>query len=276
MFCKLLKHEWKDNSKLLWILTACVAGIAVLATVLMRIFFPMLLQMEESENLFFFAMPVLALFLVAYFSILAYSIVVHYVMLFRFYKNRFTDRGYLMFTLPVKTHYHFTVPAVHMLLWSLLSLLVTVACASLLMFVGFDWNTITGGEDVIREIFSIFEIFFSDSFATGYLATLIVTGIVDLVSSIVIPMACVSVASVIAKKHKILVSIGLIYGVSMVMGIIQYVISMIPMMMLFAGTGNDEVTMILVQVCSWIMPVILTVVGYVLSVKLMKKKLNLP
>ena len=276
MFSKLLKHEWKDNSKLLWILTICVVGIALLATVLLRVAFPAMTEVEDSDFAVFFVLPVMMLFFLAYLSILAYGMAVHYVLLFRFYKSRFTDRGYLMFTLPVKTHCHFTVPAVHMLIWQVISGVITVACVGLLFFVGFDWYTITGSENFFQEFFYMFQFVFGDAFGSSYLATIAVTAIVQCVSSIVIPMACIVAACAIAKKHKVLVSIGLIYGVSTIMGIISYIITMIPMFMIMSADNSADSFLILTQVMSWIMPIALTVTGYILSVKLMKNKLNLP
>lgn len=276
MFAKLLKHEWKDNNRLLWILTVCVAGIALLATIFLRLAFPAMLEAEESELMVLFVLPVFLLFFLAYLSILAYSVAVHYVLLFRFYKSRFTDRGYLMFTLPVKTHHHFTVPAVHMLIWQVISGVITIACIMLLFLVGTDWFVMTESGDIFQEFWYLFQFVFGDAFGMSYLATLAVTAVVQCVSSIVIPMACIVVACTIAKKHKVLVSIGLIYGVSTVMGIVSYIIAMIPMFMILAADNNADSFLILTQVMSWIMPIALTVTGYILSVKLMKNKLNLP
>lgn len=276
MFSKLLKHEWKDNAKLLWILTACVAGIAILATVLLRSAFSLPASVTESEYFVFYLMPILMAFFLAYLSILAYGIATHYLLLYRFYKSRFTDRGYLMFTLPVKTHYQFTVPALNMVFWSLISTVVTVGAFLLIFLVGFDWQMITGSPDVYKELVDVLYMLFADELSQGYLITMIVTSLIQGVAGIIIPMSCIVAAAAIAKKHKILVSVGLIYGVSTVMGILNYVITMIPMFMMMAADSNADSFLILTQAFSCIVPVALAVGGYFLSTYLMKRKLNLP
>ena len=276
MFSKLLKHEWKDNSKLLWILSACVVGVALIATIFLRIAVPMMAQIEDSEETVFFVLPMIALFFLAYLTIFAYSIAVHYVLLFRFYKSRFTDRGYLMFTLPVKTHYHFTVPAVHMLIWQVISGVITILSFAMIFMLGFDWNTLMGNDVSMQEMGYLFQAVFGNEMGISYLITMAISVIVQAISSIVIPMACVVAACAIAKKHKVLVSIGLIYGVSTVMSIVQYIITMIPMFMIMAADNNADAFLILSQVMGWIAPAVLTIAGYILSVKLMRNKLNLP
>lgn len=277
MFSKLLKHEWKDNAKLLWILTACVVGVAILATVLLRSAFMLPEAVTESDYFVFYLMPIIMALFVAYLSILAYGAAVHYLLLFRFYKSRFTDRGYLMFTLPVKTSHHFTVPALNMVFWFLISGAVTVLSFAMIVLVGLDWQMIVGDEAFYQELVYVIHMLFTDDFTSGYMITLVITTLVQGVANVLIPMSCIVAAAAIAKKHKILVSVGLIYGVSIVMGIISYIITMIPTFMLMAAPATaPDMYMSLTQILSCIVPVGLAIGGYFLSTYLMKHKLNLP
>ena len=107
MFAKLLKHEWKATAGPLGLLTLGAAGIAVFGALVLRT----LLHLIESDaligaaNLLLIPMGLLVVF--SFLAIGLYALGVSLLLLVRFYKSRFSDQGYLTFTLPAKpSHIH--------------------------------------------------------------------------------------------------------------------------------------------------------------------------
>ena len=101
MFKKLLKYDMKATWRVWWILIPSLFGLSTLFALSLRI----ITETAEQENPHVFTI-LLSLLSMLFMSI-AYigffgSIVMTEVLVFvRFYKNLFTDEGYLTFTLPV-------------------------------------------------------------------------------------------------------------------------------------------------------------------------------
>lgn len=270
MFITLFKHEWKANVKLFTLLSACVIGVGCLAAVVLRLITTYWEQLTAQDGPSLLLIPA---FLILCFALLAlniYSMGIFYAQLFRFYKSRFTDQGYLMFTLPVKTSHIFLSSALHILVWSGISVLVEIAALAIALGLGPAWNII--GTDFIAEIWDGTDLIYSDLFTAGDIAAFVVCGIIMIAYSIIIPMSAVVLGCTIAKKHKVLAIIGILYGVAMVSGIGNTIVSFVTSFQV----GSTYVNMISPIIRFCVFPLILTVIAYPLSIHLMKDKLNLP
>jgi hypothetical protein len=95
MFSRLLKHEWRASAPLLGLLSLAAGGIGILATVVLRIL------VNYAGDLFwkiegFGTVIVVALGMFLFFSAVAlcvYAVAVQFILLYRFYKNKYTDEG---------------------------------------------------------------------------------------------------------------------------------------------------------------------------------------
>ena len=115
MLKKLFKQEWKSFS---FAPTITMILLAVFTVILMSTF--MTSFWEQSSNIFveLFA----SLIIIAYiFCLAAVSFCITICTAVRFYKNLFTDEGYLMFTLPVKTSELLLSKILVAALWRLIS-----------------------------------------------------------------------------------------------------------------------------------------------------------
>ena len=172
-----------------------------------------------------------------------------------------------MFTLPVKTSHLLLSSALSMLSWSAIGFLVV--CVTLVIAVGLGpaWNQ--GITPVLQEIHQELGGIFSavDYFILG------ISCVISVISSIVVPLCAVVVGATVAKKHKVLAIIGIMYGISTVSGIITGVLSLIVNLIMFS-TGAENLTLIFLS--ANICPLLLAVAAYPLSIHLMKNKLNLP
>ena len=286
MFSKLLKHEWKANWGLMSVLALAVIGAALVGTIALRVLVNYGDKIAESESfLFLLLFPLGMLVFVSFMALAIYAVAVSFVMMFRFYKNKFTDEGYLTFTLPVKTSLIFLSSALNMLIWMVISVVLVVVLAAVMILFGTATDglinmqiirSFTGMEDFWEMMGEIFGQILGDSYGVLGLVTLVVTPIY----SVVLWMTCITLGAVVAKKHKILAAIGISYGANIVLNIISSVVSVLPSLVLIGNPNPGDAEMqayfTLSIVVQLVVLVGVTVGGYFLSTHLMKNKLNLP
>lgn len=133
MFVKLLKQEWRATSKLLGIMSLAVLGVGVLEAVILRM---MVANQDIGAASIAVNSTLSSLMLFLSLAIVAYVIGVQILLIVRFYKNKFTDEGYLTFTLPVTCHQIFLSSLVNMVIWTVISGIVTVLCVGIILVVG--------------------------------------------------------------------------------------------------------------------------------------------
>lgn len=286
MFSRLLKHEWKANAGLLGILSLAIFGIGIVATVVLRI-----LVNQEGLDLFgtdafpLEVMATAAMGMFLFFSVIAlsvYIIAVQVILLYRFYKNKYTDEGYLTFTLPVKTSEIFWSSFVNMLLWLLIAgaVVAVIVCMALLFGTaqeGLINTDIFGYLSEMAEIFS--DLTWADLFEEGesviYAVLMLLQLLVTPFYALFIPMCCITMGAVLAKKHKILASFGMYYAVNFVVGIITSVATIVPSLFML-GNGSEDVFLLASTGIEVFVTLALTLGAYFLTIHLMKHKLNLP
>ncbi len=284
MFARLMKHEWKANSGLFGILTLAILGVGIAATVVLRILVNHAPQLMAAES----GLGGIAVFAMGSFlffcgiALFLYLAAVGFVLLYRFYKNKFTDEGYLTFTLPVKPTAIFWSSVVNILLWGLISGLVTVAVLAMVLLLGTGTDSLVNTDilqltEIIKPIISL--IGGSQIFETPrgiiFLVEAVLQALLTPIYSLFVALCCITVGAVIAKKHKILAAFGIYYGVSMVVGIITSVLSFIPTVMM-SGTVDVDVLYLINSGVQLLLTALITVGAYFVTIHLMKNKLNLP
>ena len=276
MFSKLLKHDWKSNSVLLGILSLCALGAGVLGIFVVH---GMIRLEKTAENANAAALGATGLdsllsFIVIFLAI--YLVAVQFINIIRFYKSRFTDEGYLTFTLPVNVHQIFLSSFLHILLWLVISVAVVIASAFMIIVIG-GWETLQETAGILQDNLTDT----SDTLANypGYetyqLLSTIAT-ICSVVYNLVLIMTSITLGAVLAKKHKILAAIGMYYGINIVVGLVTSILDVIPTL-----TENStyyesyDYTNTILGITIGL-HVVLTTAFYFISTGLMKKKLNLP
>lgn len=269
MFTKLLKHEVKSCAPLLGILSACLFIVAILTGLDIRF---ILSNNTIPEALY---APGILFAVFAYLSLFGYLIACLFVPISRFYKSRFTDEGYLTFTLPAKTSHIFLSSAVNIMIWQVVEILVVfISIAGLLLIAVPMAEAKQAIESMFQVLPTIFADFFDDSVWIAYLIILPINWL----SAVVLPMTAVVIGSIAAKKHKILAAIGTYYGIT----ILSSILSSAATASLALNTMLIDTVMSMAQfivtfsISAAIVPALLTVCGYLLSIHLMKRKLNLP
>lgn len=282
MFAKLLKYEWKATAPTLGILSGVAVLLCLAGGLIGRKMMDILFAMEESSTgeTFMLVGIVLAL-VVIYLSLIAYGLAGELLLLYRFYKNKFTDEGYLTFTLPVTANKLFLSSWINASVWMGI---VNVILVSGLVFMfgmiltaeGFrEYGVLEAiGQGVSEALgtYGIDESMRSELNTVGF----IVIGQLALspLYGMAIPMTSIVLGAVVAKKHKLLAALGIYYGISTLSGLVTGVIdTILTVIRLFSDGDMSAYTGTVAQI---LLQVAFAIGGYYLSVHLMRKKLNLP
>ncbi len=281
MFAKLLKHEWKANGGLLSILSASALGAGLLGALVLRLLLYIERQNAQEDTYMWGTFGLSSALTFIIIALVAYGFAVQFINLFRFYKNKFTDEGYLTFTLPVSASQIFLSSLVSTLFWLAVSALVLLAAASMILFIG----AAVPLKEHSWEIRVLLEsIFGGVDYEPGYRLFSVLqslSGVVTAVYTVVLLMTSIVVGCVLAKKHKILATIGSFYVINFAVGIAESVLGVIPLIAMgvnesLYGDGVGAAVLNVTLVLAMVLRIGLSVGGYFLSVHLMKNKLNLP
>jgi len=213
MFRLLLKHDWKSIRGILGLLCLICLGAGFAGGFALRLLIISATQAEESA--FQMLMSMLSV-MVCYIAIVICAAGTLFFCIWRFYKSRYSDEGYMTFTLPVSTH--------QILLSSLTSTLLAMLCAVAAVLLSLTTAFCIGMTavdsffaDAAREIPLILEEF-KAAFRQerGMFLTLLAYTPTAALAEVLIMMLCVTVGSVAVRKLKVLAAIGVYYGINVV------------------------------------------------------------
>lgn len=216
MFGKLMKAEWRASRRVIGALCAVV----LISGALLGLMGNVLLwessgswQLPGFVNVLFSLLSMTAVLAVT----LSLAASVFYV-LWRYYRSRFTEEGYLTYTLPVSNHQLMLSSILASVLEMLLVALAAMAAVALafgIFAAGLPWNEVDstswdllwskGGEvlDSLRPVVGDVLLVLLNMALMG-LATLLTL------------MLAVTIGATAAKKHPILLAIAVYYGLSLV------------------------------------------------------------
>ena len=279
---KLLKYDLKAIARIWWMMAIGVGVLSIVGAIAFRFF------LENIENDEFVFLTIIAAF-AAFFSIFVIIVSMAATMFLvyaRFYKNLFTDEGYLTFTLPVKRSEIFLSKTLNAVIWTFAHsiLIVFAICVFLLI------SPPTNGSGIFNTV--AFE-WFGELFALlsdgGFSALLSVIAVLLIIASYLLfsttlTHLCITVASIIAKKAKIAMAILIYYLVSSVLGVVFQIVGVMATTVI--GLGLTEITSnmsesaqgaIIVLVLFLIFAIIstLAIILYAATQHLIERKLNL-
>ena len=204
MVKKLIKYDFKAFAKVMIPIEIVMLGIAALYRILS-------LFENRSTAYSIFNGSAIAIFVI---SIVTAVLMTFIYSIVRFYKNLFTTEGYLSFTLPVTVQAH----VISKLVVSLIFDFITLVCA----FAAFSVATLG---DVFAETLKAGAYLFGRAHdAIGgqiflYCLEALILLIVYLAAAHLLTYMCISIGQT-ANKHKILLAIGIFFGVYVVKQII--------------------------------------------------------
>ena len=219
MFKKLLKYDIKSISKLWWIGAIISVAAAIAGAILIR-FFEYTIIEKDTENILLGLIAIFGL-IAAMFCISAIFLAFIFtaVLVFvRFYKHFFTDEGYLTFTLPVKRSALFLSKTVNAAIWFAAHLVVIII--SLLLFALLVVPPEENGFLINPIFFKDLGEFFGELWQNvgAWLIVYVLEAILAIftysIFSISLVHFCITIGSVLVKKAKLILSIGIYYAFS--------------------------------------------------------------
>lgn len=273
MLKTLLKYEWKDT----WGLCTACNGIALILSVIGAL---MISLWHYSDDKTFTDTQTTMLgvafsfYIIIYIvSVFAIVLVMKYYFFVRYYKNLFTDQGYLMHTLPVKSTDLINSKLIIAVLWQFITGIVVGICIVIIVF---SFADIFGELSIMdfKEAFHDIETEF-DEIVKGVplIASGIISGLVTPIFEILLMYMAVGIGQQ-SKKNRLFLSVMVLIGLYMGKRFISSCLS-VPLQMLVI---NEDISLTTVNVGAVL--VALAIVGmtvglYFLNKYFLEKKLNL-
>ena len=259
MFAKLLKYEWRSSRKT--IATLCtvilISGLLIGSATLAMVRWDSL--RSGSDLLAIIPMLLISLCIMAVAVSCAASV--------RLYRSRFTEEGYLTYTLPVNNHFLILSSLLMSALEILLVLLaagVAVALALGIFSLSLPWKEI--GPETWKAVAQALGELGNELANHGKdILLLLMTAILGGISTLIMLMLSVTVGAIVAKKHPILMAVVVFYGI----GILRSVLNVVGLI-----TGGEEAVYSALTMMN-ISSLVTIGAGYALIYWLTDKKLNL-
>lgn len=273
MLGKLIKHEWRAFWKIpafvsLFLAIFTVFGILALNAKIWAVENPVIQSLSVFVLLFYY----IALIVISFVTVIYTAI--------RFYRNIYTDEGYLMHTLPITQKSLIISKLIVSYIWTIITALVIICSifslvGTLMSSTGADvslWQILCemveslSNPNVIAEFKEIFGMS-----PVAFIIYMLFTCIVTPIYSILMIYTSISLGQLF-KKHKVLGSVLSYIGIYTVLQIIGSIVTA-PVM--FSAASVEATSFAPLLYFSVAEEIVLIIVFFFLTEWIMKKKLNL-
>lgn len=234
MLGKLLKHEWKA----VWKVPTLLIGILLLLAFASGLTFA--LPIWDSE---WIGLPLsgIMLILLFYVTMIGVSLGITIYFAVRYYRNMYTDEGYLMHTLPVTPRQLLGSKIITMSSWNLIGVIAEIV--SFIVFGSVAFTTLAAREgrfaaDVLEGIAELRDIW-STPFFEGFGAFCVAIVCMLLTSAVSGTMMVIGAITLgqMVRGHRVLGAIGAYFAINAVFSVINMVV-MLPFMV--QVVANDK------------------------------------
>lgn len=277
MLGKLMKYEWKAMWKILLLINAFTVFVTLLGVGAMQ-----LIVSDSFHEADIMAIFVVLLFMLYYATIIGVSFAVTIYTGVRFYKNLYTDEGYLMHTLPVtKNQLIISKLTIHSLCVAITGFLV--ACSVVVLLLPLFAVMLEDPTISLSYIWSELCTMLFDELGVSLLAvigTMLFYLVVLVISTIsgVLSMYCAISIGQTFQKHKVMGSILCYVGIYSLLQALNTVL-MMPIMILNQTGSNSDFDFLIymnqILGLTLISSLVTGAVFYFITYHMMGKKLNL-
>ena len=225
MLKKCLKYDLQAVGRIWWILAASMAGAFLVAALAFRVLLETTQQPDPSGGLIMLSIFGALLAFLCIFAIFAAMTVSVILVYWRTYTHFYTDEGYLTFSLPVKRS---TLYLSKVLTASIVEASMVILCILGVALMALVIPPAENGALLNPVAFqSLFEgiRLLSELNGSGWLLAWVIAFLplpfVCQLFTSGMTFLCLTVGSVIAKKHKLLAAIGIYYGVTTVLSTVS-------------------------------------------------------
>ena len=274
MLGKLLKHEWKA----VWKIPVLLIGILLAAAMMAGFTFHLPIWDSEWVGLPLSGVMMIITFYVAIIGV-SLGITIYFAV--RYYKNMFTDEGYLTNTLPVSSHQLLLSKVITMFSWDIISIIAIAASVAIFMgMIILAFMEPGDGKTIVDGFWELFDMGIWDSpymqEFEGFCVSMIVMVLASAFSNTMTIVASVTIGQMV-RRHRILGAFGAYFAIGTVMQIISTVI-LFPYMISTFDNVYVETPFPLMTVMYLIISAVSVIIGvglYFLSEYLIRKQLEL-
>lgn len=282
MLKKCLKYDLKSTLSIWWIGAVTLLVLSVPVGLCLRRF---TLHVYDDSHI-----PVELLgVMLGYLALIAFGIVTTIIVYLRYYNNFFRDEGYLTFTLPVCRQTLFLSKVLSTMIIMAATGAVIMLCIVIVLSMAPnpDDQSISLMQTALRFYAEPLEILFEGAggWAVVYLTELAALTVAGILSSTLLVFLCITVGAVIARKHKLIASIGLLYGFEAVASVAIYVLMILMVLLIISALaafpniaiGNAPTVLIglLLGLACVVTALVDTLLAFV-TLGILERKLNLP
>lgn len=273
MLGKLIKHEFKAVTNIMLLINGCTLLLSLVGCLT---FVSPLWELEHDY------IPIMAAcsVVVYYIAIIAISFGCLIYLTLRFYKNMYTDEGYLMHTLPVTPRQLILSKGITALFWLLItSIMICFSVVSILLSAFLKFMD----RDELLDAFSQLPEHFMEAYGMGMVQWMFWMGIVCVISSIsalLMIYASISLGQLFSK-HKVIASVGC-YILLIVLNQVVSMIIMLPSSTSLINMASYELSnggmrsyFYYIWISTTALSLVSGVVYYFITEYVMTKKLNL-
>ncbi len=278
MLKKLIKHEWKDTWSVGTVCSLIVVGLAIIGMIIFSLDIWRGNSRMNDAMEGFTATMVMFYFMMLVWGIIGVVFVVKYFFFYRYYKNLFTDHGYLMNTLPVKSTELIFSKLIVGVIWQYLIWIVVAASILgmiLVMVAQVGEIRISDFWEAIKEFFEALRYIFRDEDfmeVSPALICSILAAILWPIAELLLMYAAVGIGQ-LSKKRKFLVSVFILIGFNMAKSLVTNIIS-VPFMLVSDQLPSQFTINIFAAL--WLVITIGMIIGlYFANKYFLEKKLNL-
>ncbi len=276
MLRKLLKYDIKSIWRVWWIMAIVVVAAEIIGALCVRGYTGMSVlntqALSNTEELIVTITGIISMIgiMVSFFAILASFIVTEILIFIRYYKNFFSDEGYLTFTLPVNRRTHLLSKTVNAMIWAAAQ--IGLMIVGLFIFILIAPTPEKGF--ITLEGYRVFGRFISEIWAAigGWLIAYIFGYIFAVLCvaffQVSLVFLCITVGSVIARRRKVLVGIGLYMGSTTVLSSVTELLFLFNISFLSIGLTRLLMGATLTQGCAVIFLIMLIACAVILTVAL--------
>ncbi len=215
MLRKLLKYDFKAVLKYWWIAAVSSVLLSALGGFCISVFRQSSIgEVKIPEIIIVCAV---LLFVLVIIGISAFILLSEVLIFIRFYKNFFSDEGYLTFTLPVKQSQLLNSKLIMSGVTNILTIIVFALDILVMLAITFFDEIFTKNffeqlATIIRELIKQIDIY-----TIVYIIEILAIFLIAIIFSHLFMYACITFASMITKKAKLITAIGIYYGASSVL-----------------------------------------------------------
>lgn len=260
MLGKLLKYEFKASSRILIPLYL----ILLITTGINRL----ILQLDIFDG----PLSVIPIIMKTLFtlSVITILITTFLLMIYRFYKNLLSDEGYLMFTLPTKTHQLIISKYLATLLWGIVSVIIIVVSVALAFGTPENIKLFINN---VKEYFVQLEIASGESTIVT-IFTLLLLCLMTLTTYILLIYTAIAIGQLFTKNKLVGAFVSYI-GINTIMQILILLVLVFTNAFQFIDNSNTNMIPVKLALSIIAFQFIASTVFFIITNTIFQKKLNL-